>query len=52
VIYNEGDKVEQGSELGFIKLGSRVDLFLPLDVNIKVSIEEPVQGNRSVIAEW
>lgn len=50
--YNEGDKVVQGSELGFIKLGSRVDLFLPLDVKIKVSLEEPVEGNRSIIAEW
>ncbi len=48
----EGKEVNQGEELGFIKFGSRVDVFLPLDVTIKVSLEEKVEGNRSVIAEW
>ncbi|MFN0189882.1 MAG: phosphatidylserine decarboxylase family protein, partial [Bacteroidia bacterium] len=33
---HENDKVKQGSELGFIKFGSRVDLYLPLDAKIKV----------------
>ena len=46
-----GQKVEQGSEMGFIKFGSRVDIYLPLGTNIKVSIGEKVKGNRSVIAE-
>lgn len=46
-----GDKVEQGDDMGFIKFGSRVDLFLPLDAKIKVSIGQKVKGNKSVIAQ-
>ncbi len=46
-----GDQVKQGSEMGFIKLGSRVDLFLPLGTEIKVNLEENVKGNKTVIAE-
>ena len=45
------DKVIQGSDSGFIKFGSRVDLFLPLDTNIKVSLNQKVRGGESVIAE-
>ncbi|MEG1498383.1 MAG: phosphatidylserine decarboxylase family protein [Bacteroidales bacterium] len=45
------DKVIHGQELGFIKFGSRVDLFLPLDVDIKVELEEKVRGGISVLAE-
>lgn len=37
--------------MGFIKFGSRVDLYLPLDAKIKVSLNEVVKGNISVIAE-
>lgn len=48
---NEGDEVKQGDELGFIKFGSRVDLFLPLDANIKVELQEKVKGGISVLAE-
>lgn len=47
-----GEKVEQGSECGFIKFGSRVDVFLPLDAKIKVSLNEKVVGGKSVIAEF
>ena len=47
---DEGDEVQQGGEMGFIKFGSRVDLFLPLDANIKVEIGQKVKGNRTVIA--
>ena len=46
----EGDQVQQGSEFGFIKLGSRVDVFLPLDAQLKVSMGEKVKGGISVIA--
>lgn len=46
-----GDKVVQGEDMGFIKFGSRVDLYLPLDAKIKVNLEEKVSGNLSVIAE-
>lgn len=48
---NEDDVVKQGEELGFIKFGSRVDLFLPLDAKIKVELDEKVQGGISVLAE-
>ncbi len=46
----EGDEVTQGSELGFIKFGSRVDLFLPLDSKIEVNLGEKVKGGQTVIA--
>ena len=48
---NQGDEVKQGDELGFIKFGSRVDLFLPLDAKVKVELEEKVKGGISVLAE-
>ena len=47
----EGDEVIQGSDAGFIKFGSRVDLFLPLDAKIKVELNQKVRGGESVIAE-
>ncbi len=43
--------VEQGSDSGFIKFGSRVDLFLPLDTKIKVELNQKVRGGESIIAE-
>lgn len=43
--------VIQGTDSGFIKFGSRVDLFLPLDAEIKVKLNERVRGGESVIAE-
>ena len=48
---NENDSAIQGGESGFIKFGSRVDLFLPLDTNIKVSLNDKVRGGESIIAE-
>jgi phosphatidylserine decarboxylase len=47
----EGDVVEQGSQFGFIKFGSRVDLFLPLGTKINVGIGDVVKGGRTVLAE-
>ena len=47
---DEGLEVEQGSELGFIKFGSRVDLFLPTDAEILVDIKDKVKGNKTVLA--
>jgi phosphatidylserine decarboxylase len=47
----EGDKVEQSTEMGFIKFGSRVDLFLPLDADIKVNLQDKTVGSVTVIAE-
>jgi phosphatidylserine decarboxylase len=46
-----GEKVNQGDELGIVKFGSRVDLFLPPDAKINVSLHQKVRGNKSVIAE-
>lgn len=48
---NEGDSVIQGREFGFIKFGSRVDLFLPLDAEIKVTNGQITKGGQTVIAE-
>nr|WP_321237305.1 phosphatidylserine decarboxylase family protein [uncultured Psychroserpens sp.] len=45
------DKAIQGDDSGFIKFGSRVDLFLPLDANIKVKLNQKVKGGESIIAE-
>lgn len=45
-----GDEVRQGSEMGFIKFGSRVDLLLPLDTKVEVSVGQKVKGNRTIIA--
>ncbi len=45
-----GQEVEQGKDMGFIKFGSRVDLFLPLDADLNVEIGEKVKGNKTVIA--
>jgi len=47
----EGEKVIQGKELGFIKFGSRVDLFLPLNAQIEVDLNQKVKGNRTIIAK-
>jgi phosphatidylserine decarboxylase len=45
-----GMQVEQGQETGFIKFGSRVDLFLPLDAKINVKLGDKVKGTQTVIA--
>jgi phosphatidylserine decarboxylase len=47
----EGATVEQGTDAGFIKFGSRVDLFLPLDTNIKVKLNQKVKGGECIVAE-
>lgn len=46
----EGQEVHQGTELGFIKFGSRVDVFIPLDANVHVELEDKVKGGLSVLA--
>ena len=47
----EGQQINQGSDSGFIKFGSRVDLFLPLDAKINVSLNQKVRAAESIIAE-
>lgn len=46
------NNMEQGEEIGFIKFGSRVDLLLPLDADIKVSLNQKVTGKISTIATF
>lgn len=48
----EGDQVKQGDEFGFIKFGSRVDLFLPLGTKINVNIGDKVVGGKTIIAKF
>ena len=43
--------VVQGNDAGFIKFGSRVDLFLPLDSKLKVNLDQKVKGGETIIAE-
>ncbi len=47
----EGQPLAQGDEFGFIKFGSRVDIFLPLTAKINVKIGDVTKGGRTVIAE-
>ncbi|HWA33759.1 MAG TPA: phosphatidylserine decarboxylase family protein, partial [Cyclobacteriaceae bacterium] len=47
----EGQTLDQGQEFGFIKFGSRVDIFLPLDATVNVKIGDVTKGGRTVIAE-
>jgi len=48
---DEGQTVMQGMEFGFIKFGSRVDIFLPLDAKINVDLKQKVKGGKTVLAE-
>jgi phosphatidylserine decarboxylase len=46
----EGMQVVQGEDAGFIKFGSRVDLFLPIGTKLNVNLNDVVKGNKSIIA--
>lgn len=46
----EGTQVVQGTDAGFIKFGSRVDLFLPLGTKVNVKLNEVAIGNKTIIA--
>ncbi len=48
---NDGKKIKQGEELGFIKFGSRVDVFLPPKTKLNVTMNQNVSGCIDVIAE-
>ncbi|HLS38894.1 MAG TPA: phosphatidylserine decarboxylase family protein [Sphingobacterium bovisgrunnientis] len=48
----EEDNVQQGEEFGFIKFGSRVDVFLPIGTKVTVNIGEKVIGGKTVIARF
>ena len=46
----EGMQVRQGDDAGFIKFGSRVDLYFPLGTNVQVKIGQKAVGNKTIIA--
>lgn len=48
---SKGDAVQQGDEMGFIKFGSRVDVFLPVGTAYKVQMGQTVRANVDVLAE-
>ena len=45
-----GEECFIDQHMGFIKFGSRVDLYLPLDADIKVTLDQRTVGNETVIA--
>jgi phosphatidylserine decarboxylase len=47
----ENQDVLQGDELGFIKFGSRVDVFLPVGTEVEIPILQQVKANKSIIAK-
>lgn len=46
----EGDIVKQGTDMGFIKFGSRVDLYLPLNAKLEIEMGQKVKGNKTILA--
>lgn len=46
----EGDMASQGADAGFIKFGSRVDLYLPIGTNVNVILGQKVKGGVDIIA--
>jgi phosphatidylserine decarboxylase len=46
-----GDTAVQGEDAGFIKFGSRVDLFLPVGTDVKLVLDQVVRGGETIIAE-
>lgn len=47
----KGDSIKQGDELGFIKFGSRVDIFLPLNTEVDVQMFQRVRANITILAK-
>jgi phosphatidylserine decarboxylase len=45
-----GDKLARGERFGFIRFGSRVDLYLPLSASVKVALGDKVHGGSSILA--
>ena len=53
VMYSkENDIAKKGDDFGFIKFGSRVDLFFPLGTKIEVELNQVVKGNKTIIASY
>ena len=49
--FREGDRLERGQRVGLIKFGSRTDVILPAEAEIRVKTGERVKGGASIIAE-
>ena len=47
-----GENVTQGKDAGFIKFGSRVDLFLPVDSSLNIEINKYVRGGEDIISKF
>jgi len=47
----EGVRIDQTDEFGFIKFGSRVDIFIPLTADVKVNLQQKVKGGVTILAE-
>ena len=48
----ESDVIKQGDEFGIIRFGSRVDFFLPLNIDIKVKLDDKVRAQKTIIAQF
>lgn len=46
-----GDKITQGEDAGFIKFGSRIDIFIPVEMKLKVKLNQVVKGGETILAE-
>lgn len=46
----EGEEVNQGEDMGFIKFGSRVDVLLPLNAKLEIEMGQKVKGNKTILA--
>ena len=49
--FKEYDEVEQGQQCGFIKFGSRAEVYLPIDADIQVVVGDKVKGGVTVLAK-
>jgi phosphatidylserine decarboxylase len=47
-----GSRVFRGMRYGFIRFGSRVDVYLPLDVQVNVALGQKVRATETVLARW
>ena len=48
----EGQTVIAGQELGFIRFGSRCDVFLPLDAQVEVQLQQAIKGGETLLARF
>lgn len=48
----EGQVISRNEEFGFIKFGSRVDIFLPIGTEVVCNLQDIIKGNETVIARW